>query len=59
MSAEEVAGLTGFLSNSTETIEIRNATKHRNFNAKHGFTGRQKQILLAGGLLNFTKGQAA
>jgi len=55
----EIAGLTGFLSNSTETIEIRNATKHRNFLAKHGFTGRQKQILLAGGLLNFTKGQAA
>ncbi|HXF48457.1 MAG TPA: aconitate hydratase [Verrucomicrobiae bacterium] len=55
----EVAGLTNFLSSSAETIEVRNATKHRNFQAKHGFTERQKQILLAGGLLNFTKGQAA
>ncbi|MCI0330416.1 MAG: aconitate hydratase [candidate division Zixibacteria bacterium] len=55
----EVSGLTEFLSDSTDVIEIRNATKHKNFKAKHGFTGRQKKILLAGGLLNFTKSQAA
>ncbi len=55
----ELSGLTGFLSGSFDAIEIRNLTKHKNFSARHGFTERQKRILLAGGLLNFTKTEAA
>ncbi len=37
-------------------IRIRNATKGTEFDAD-GLTGRQTEIILAGGLLNYTKKQ--
>jgi aconitate hydratase len=38
-------------------IRIRNATKGTEFDADAGLTGRQTEIILAGGLLNYTKKQ--
>lgn len=39
------------------TIEVTNQTSGRSFTVKHELTNRQLQIILAGGLLNFTRGQ--
>ncbi|MBI5893987.1 MAG: aconitate hydratase [Deltaproteobacteria bacterium] len=46
------------ISNS-ETVALKNITKNRDMQLKHGFTKRQIEIIQAGGLLNFTKKQAA
>ena len=40
------------------TIEISNETSGRSFTVQHDLTERQLQIILAGGLLNFTRSQA-
>ena len=40
------------------TIEISNETSGRSFTVHHDLTERQLQIILAGGLLNFTRSQA-
>lgn len=44
---------------SGDSLNMRNVTKGRDITLKHGFTQRQVDIILAGGMLNFTKGQAA
>ncbi|HZK25664.1 MAG TPA: aconitate hydratase [Oscillospiraceae bacterium] len=40
------------------TITVTNDTSGVSFSVKHELTNRQIQIILAGGLLNFTRGQA-
>lgn len=42
-----------------DSLTIKNAAKGKEIKVKHGFSPRQIDIILAGGLLNFTKGQAA
>ena len=37
------------------TIEVRNATRRRSFQAGHSLSSRQIEILLAGGLINWAK----
>ncbi len=39
-------------------ITVNNLTKGTTFKVQHGLSERQAQIVLAGGLLNFTRGQA-
>jgi aconitate hydratase len=36
-------------------LEIENITQQRKFEVTHGLTSREKEILLAGGLLNYTR----
>jgi aconitate hydratase len=43
---------------SAETIEVRNATKGFAFTCRLTLSPRQRRILLAGGLLNYTREQA-
>ena len=42
-----------------DSLTLKNATKGREVKVKHGFSQRQIDIILSGGLLNFTKGEAA
>ncbi|MBI3755864.1 MAG: hypothetical protein HY265_06870, partial [Deltaproteobacteria bacterium] len=42
-----------------DSLTIKNVAKGKEIKVKHGFSQRQVDIILAGGLLNFTKGQAA
>jgi len=42
-----------------ETVTVRNETKGTSFQAKLGMTPRQREIVLAGGLLNHVRQQAA
>ncbi|MEK7803725.1 MAG: aconitate hydratase [Deltaproteobacteria bacterium] len=42
-----------------DSLTIKNATKGKDMTVKHGFSQRQVDIILAGGMLNFTKGAAA
>lgn len=46
------------ISNS-DAATLKNITKNKDIQLKHGFTQRQIEIITAGGLLNFTKKQAA
>jgi aconitate hydratase len=39
-----------------DSLTIKNAAKGKEIKVKHGFSPRQVDIILAGGLLNFTKG---
>ncbi|MCL5045781.1 MAG: aconitate hydratase [Actinobacteria bacterium] len=41
-----------------EVLTVKNLTKGTSFQVKHGLSGRQIDIILAGGLLNYTKKQA-
>lgn len=41
--------------NNSETITVNNTTRNFTFLMRHDLTDRQKTIILAGGLLNFTK----
>ncbi len=52
----EMKGIQGALL-GRRMIRIRNATKGTEFDADAGLTGRQTEIILAGGLLNHTKKQ--
>lgn len=36
-----------------KTLEVKNLTKNRTFQLTHGFTKRQVELILAGGLLNY------
>ena len=40
-------------------LEIKNVTKGTDFQASYDLTDRQKEIIMAGGLLNYTKRNAA
>ena len=42
-----------------DSLTLKNANKGREVKVKHGFSQRQIDIILSGGLLNFTKGEAA
>ena len=42
-----------------DSIKVVNKTKGFEFNAKTSFSQRQKGMLLAGGLLNYTKNMSA
>jgi aconitate hydratase len=39
---------------TSDTITIKNKTKGSTIQAKHNLTPRETQIILAGGLLNYT-----
>lgn len=47
--------LTGGLELESPLVRITNKTKGFSFNVSHGLSARQKEVLLTGGLLNFTK----
>lgn len=42
---------------SSDTIKVTDVTKGFDFNCKVNFSQRQKDMLYAGGLLNYTKNQ--
>lgn len=42
---------------SGDSLVLRNVTKGRDVMVKHGFSQRQIDIIIAGGMLNYTKGQ--
>lgn len=44
---------------ASDTLTLKNLSKNKDISLKHGFTKRQIEIIQAGGLLNFTKKQAA
>ena len=44
---------------SGKIIEIKNLTKNSKFTVKHDMTEREVNIMLAGGLLNYTKEHAS
>lgn len=50
----ELPNLLSELNNST-TITVLNTTQNLTFKVRHDLTSRQKGIILAGGMLNFTK----
>lgn len=43
---------------NSDTIVVKNLTKNTQFNAKVSFSDRQVEMLLAGGLLNYTRNQS-
>jgi aconitate hydratase len=53
----ELAGLHDSL-RSGRPIRVRNRTQGTEFEAQHDFSPRQAEVLLAGGLLNYTKAHA-
>ncbi|MBI5682014.1 MAG: aconitate hydratase [Deltaproteobacteria bacterium] len=44
---------------NSEAVTLKNISKNKDMQLKHGFSARQIEIIMAGGLLNFTKKQAA
>lgn len=44
---------------SGDSLVLRNVTKGKDIMVKHGFSQRQIDIIIAGGMLNYTKGQTA
>ncbi len=48
----EISGIHAAL-RAGKTLEIRNLTRNRTFRLTHGFTKRQVELILAGGLLNY------
>lgn len=56
LQVEDVAGA---LRRGDDTVTVRNLTKGTAFPAKLGMTARQREIVLAGGLLNHVRKQAA
>jgi aconitate hydratase len=54
----ELAGLREGLP-AGDTLTLKNLTKGAEIKLKHGYTKRQVDTILAGGKLNYTKGQAA
>ncbi len=53
----EIENLSGQLKEG-DTLTLKNTTRGSEIKVKHGFSQRQVDIILAGGLLNFTKGGA-
>jgi aconitate hydratase len=39
-------------------LKIENVTQKRMFEVSHGLSSREREILLAGGLLNYTRNRA-
>jgi aconitate hydratase len=54
----DLSGLLSALRKGTAILEIRNVTKNNTFPVGLIFTERQRQILIAGGLLNLTRDKA-
>lgn len=54
----EVVGVREALEAGTEQVTVRNRTQGTEFQARTGLTRRQASILLAGGLLNYTRTRA-
>jgi aconitate hydratase len=49
-----IAGVTGAIA-SAESVAVRNVTKDRQFTCRVGLAPRQRKVLAAGGLLNYTR----
>jgi aconitate hydratase len=54
-----INGLKRALNRGESTIEVRNATKRKTFTANLDLGRRQRDIVVAGGLLNFTRKRQA
>jgi len=54
----EIPGVRDALRRGDETLTVRNVTRGGEFRVRHGLTERQRQIMLAGGLLNYVKARA-
>ncbi|NQU44603.1 aconitate hydratase [bacterium] len=54
----EIPKLAKALRDGVETIQVQNTTRKRSYTMNLGFTSRQREMLLAGGLLNLTKERA-
>lgn len=52
----EIKGLIDAVANK-DKVEVVNKTKNRTFNALINLTPRERKLILAGGLLNYTKGE--
>ncbi len=52
----EIQGVRRALENGEETLTVTDITASRSFLVKHGLTERQVGVMLAGGLLNYTRG---
>jgi aconitate hydratase len=55
----EMDGLKAALKKGAETFAVRNATKKKTYTAQLSLSARQREMLLAGGLLNLTRMQQA
>jgi len=55
----EIPGVRDALRRGDETLTVRNVTQGGEFRVRHGLTERQREIMLAGGLLNYVKERAA
>ncbi len=55
----EIPGVRDALKRGDETLTVRNVTQGGEFTVRHGLTERQREIMLAGGLLNYVKERAA
>ncbi|MBN1868880.1 aconitate hydratase [Candidatus Sumerlaeota bacterium] len=55
----EIPSLRKVLTKGGSTVEVRNLTKKRTFTANLSLSARQREILVAGGLLNLTKQKSA
>jgi aconitate hydratase len=56
--ALEILDAAEALRSGAELLTVKNATKGLTFQVKAGLTRRQADIILAGGMLNFTRNQA-
>ncbi len=54
----EIPGLKKALGKGEESIQVKNLTQETAFEVNLDFSPRQREILLAGGLLNLTRAQA-
>jgi len=54
----EIAEAAKAMREGREALTVRNLSRGFSFEARHGLTERQRDIILAGGLLNFVKQQA-
>jgi aconitate hydratase len=54
----EIPGVRDALKRGDEMLTVRNTTRGTEFRVKHGLTERQREIMLAGGLLNYVKERA-
>lgn len=55
----EMAGLRAALAKGAETLEVNNATRKTRFVVRLDFSARQRDMLIAGGLLNLTRNAQA
>ena len=54
----ELPGIRGAVEAGSETVVLRNVTKDESYVMRMPFTERQKQMILAGGLICYTRSQA-